>query len=90
MLQSQRNSIGTSDESEEESDVDYHWRTKDYWKLPENVRNAVDGAKMKRKHSDFYYRLNILNDKLHVYTSMFYNRLPKHQEQWQKKQITDL
>ena len=70
--------------------ADYHWRNKAYWALPENVRNAIDVAKMKRKHSDFYYKLNILNDKLHVYTSMFYDKAPSYEHRWYEKKKKDL
>lgn len=35
-------------------------------------------AKMKKKHSDFYYKLNILNDKIHIFTSIFYDKVPKY------------
>lgn len=34
-----------------------HWKDKTYYRLPENVRNAVDIAEMKTKHSQFYYKL---------------------------------
>ena len=33
------------------------WRTEEYWKLPENVRKAIDTANMKSKHSQFYEKL---------------------------------
>ena len=33
------------------------WRNAAYWRLPENVRHAIDVAKMKQKHSEFFYRL---------------------------------
>jgi hypothetical protein len=59
--------------------------------LPENVRNAIDVAKMKKKHSDFYYRLRLLNDKIHIYTSIFYSKVPKYQQRWYevKKKILE-
>ena len=34
-----------------------YWRNAAYWRLPENVRHAIDVAKMKSKHSEFWYRL---------------------------------
>jgi hypothetical protein len=33
------------------------WKGKDYWMLPENVQNAIDIAKNKQPHSQFYYKL---------------------------------
>jgi len=44
------------------------WKNKAYWSLPENVRAAIDLAKAKKKHSDFYYKLKVTNDKIQVYT----------------------
>lgn len=44
------------------------WKNKAYWSLPENVRSAIDLAKAKKKHSDFYYKLKVTNDKIQVYT----------------------
>ena len=85
--------VNVSDECShcsDESACEYHWRNKMYWALPENVRNAIDMAKMKRKHSDFYYRLNLVNDKLHVYTSLFYNKVPCYQQTWQEKKVKKL
>jgi hypothetical protein len=72
------------DNLSEHSDVpnDGHWKNSQYWSLPENVRNAIDVAQMKKKHSDFYYQLRLLNDKIHVFTSIFYNKVPKYQKAW--------
>ena len=36
-------------EEPEERKID--WRNDEYWKLPENVRKAIDTANMKSKHS---------------------------------------
>jgi len=47
--------------------IDESYKTKAYWQLPENVRNAIDVAKMKAKHSEFYYRLQKLSDKILVF-----------------------
>ena len=46
---------------------------------------------MKKKHSDFYYRLRLLNDKIHIYTSIFYSKVPKYQQRWYevKKKILE-
>jgi hypothetical protein len=42
--------------------------------LPENVRNAILVAQQRKKHSDFYYKLSQVNDKIQVFTNIFYNR----------------
>ena len=52
------------------------WRTEQYWTLPENVRNAIDKAKSKKTNSDFYYRLKEMNEKLHIFTQVFYKKMP--------------
>ena len=40
-----------------EKELDLSYRNKAYWQLPENVRNAIDLAKIKSQHSDFFYKL---------------------------------
>mmetsp|Transcript_22929 Transcript_22929/g.35324 ORF Transcript_22929/g.35324 Transcript_22929/m.35324 type:complete len:83 (+) Transcript_22929:633-881(+) len=40
---------------------------------------------MKKRHSDFYYRLRLLNDKIHIFTSIFYNKVPNYQKNWYEK-----
>ena len=64
----------------------FYWR-KDaaYWRLPENVRHAVDVAKMKSKHSEFWYRLQTLNDKIFIYRSVFYSKMPAFQKVFLEK-----
>ena len=55
------------------------WKNEAYWRLPENVRHAIDVAKMKTKHSDFWYRLQTMNDKIYVYRSIYYGNMPQYQ-----------
>ena len=64
-------------ETPEERAID--WRNKDYWKLPEHVRNAIDTANIKSRHSQFYNRLQNLNDKIYVFRDVFYTRIPTYQ-----------
>lgn len=47
------NYLNNEEEMHEEMEekMKCYWRSKQYWKLPENVRNAVDIAHMKQKHS---------------------------------------
>ena len=81
-----------SNHSSERADIeDGSWKNDQYWALPENVRNAIDVAKMKKKHSDFYYKLRLLNDKIHIYTSIFYSKVPNYQKKWYeaKKKILE-
>ena len=46
---------------------------------------------MKKKHSDFYYKLRLLNDKINIYTSIFYSKVPNYQKKWYevKKKILE-
>ena len=50
--------------------------------LPDNVRNAIMVAQQKKKHSDFFYKMKHLNDKIHAFTSIFYNNEPSYQKIW--------
>ena len=81
-----------SDHSSERTEIeDGSWKNEQYWALPENVRAAIDVAKMKKKHSDFYYKLRLLNDKINIYTSIFYSKVPNYQKKWYevKKKILE-
>jgi hypothetical protein len=62
-----------------------HWKTKAYYNLPENVRNAIDIAKTKSKHSEFWYKLQTLNDKIFVYRSVYYSKMPAYQKAFIEK-----
>lgn len=67
--------------------LDQSYKNQAYWALPPNVRNAIDLAKMKSQHSAFYYRLQTLNDKIFVFRSIFYSKMPSFQRTFlQKKQ----
>lgn len=48
----------------------------DYMKLPENVRAAIELSREKAKHSQFYYRLRGLNERIKIYKSNFYDKMP--------------
>ena len=64
-----------------------------YWSLPENVRKAIDFAKSKEKHSDFYGRLNNVNSKLEVYNQVFYTKVPKFERVFmerKRKKLEDI
>lgn len=57
-----------------------------YWKLPENVRHAVDLSKRKSKRSDFCKQLTVLNGKVDLYKALFYSKVPVFEETYQERQ----
>ncbi|CAI2387293.1 unnamed protein product [Moneuplotes crassus] len=57
--------------NEENSVNDY------YGKMDFNVRNAINLRKEKDNKSDFYYKLQTLNDRIAVYKELFLNSEPK-------------
>lgn len=69
------NDDSNGDDEDDEMNEDY--KNEAYWSLPENVRKAIDFARTKQKHSDFFGKLQSLNDKLGVYTQVFYTKAPK-------------
>ena len=81
---------GTQDSTEIEAKKVPDWKDEAYWRLPENVRHAIDGAKMKSKHSDFWYRLQTMNDKIFVYRTVFYGNMPSYQQQFHEKKRKEL
>ena len=59
------------------------WKTEEYWSLPENVRLVIDknrSAAPDGRNSDFYNKLDDLTDRIHIYKSMFYSNVPKHEK----------
>ena len=82
---------GTEDSqqfSRREQEEDY--KNEHYWKLPENVRHAIDLAKQKSQHTDFWYRLQTLNDKIFVFRNMFYSKAPAYQQAFYEKKRKEM
>ena len=69
-----KDSVKKSNHDSEDDNKEYGYQDKQYWALPENVRHAIDAAKKKSKHTDFYNRLKGLNDKITIYKILFYSR----------------
>ena len=69
-----------SESSEEDMEAKINYKNSAYWALPENVRHAIDCARKKSKHSDFYNRLRSLNDKIGVYKKVFYTKTPNYEK----------
>jgi len=68
--------IESSDEDDKTNPA--YWRKdRNYLSLPENVRHAIEVSQLKAKHSDFYYKLKGLNEKISTYKEIFYDRVPK-------------
>ena len=72
----------THDRSRDSMRVNKSWQNEDYWKLPENVRRAVDLAESKSKNDSFCKKLENLNDKIFVFKQMFYKRQPAFDHQF--------
>ena len=45
------------DHSDTKKVIDMSYKNRAYYDLPPNVRNAIDIAKLKSNHSEFYYKL---------------------------------
>ena len=76
--------------SSEEDDKTHpnFWRKDDnYHSLPANVRHAIDKGKLKAKHSEFYYRLKGLNERIYTYKQIFYDKIPVYQRNYMIKQV---
>ena len=59
--------------------------------LPDAVKIAVENSKQKAKHSDFYYKLSDLNNRIGLYKKLFYNKIPQYQVDYKlKKQAEKL
>ena len=52
--------------------------------LPEQVRAAIELSHQKQKHSEFYYRLRGLNERIKIYKENFYEKVPSYQKKHMK------
>ena len=43
----------------------------------ENVLNAIDSRTHKQKHTEFFYKLDELKDRIEVYNELFNSNVPK-------------
>lgn len=68
-----------SSEHQRERQQDIERLKKSCSQLPTNVQQAIMVAAKKKKHSDYFYRLSDLNDKIHIFTKMFYGKQPQHE-----------
>ena len=41
-----------------------------------NIQHAIQLRKIKDKKTDFYWKLQMLNDKIQIYTQLFHSRQP--------------
>ena len=76
-----------SSEEDDKTNPNFWRRDQAYYSLPENVRNAIENGKMKAKHSEFYYRLKGLNEKISTYREIFYSKIPTYQQAYMRKQL---
>ena len=76
--------------SDDSDKRDNSYKDATYWALPDNVRTAIDVAKSKAKHSEFYYRLQTLNDKIFVFQHVYYNKMPSFQRAFFERKKREL
>lgn len=62
-----------------------NYKDKLYRGMPGNVRRALDKAMAKQKHTDFFYKLERLNDQIRIFRSVFYDRVPKNEAHFQRR-----
>ena len=58
--------------------IDESYKNEAYHRLPENVKAAVDKAKLKNQKSDFYYKLKDLKKNIKTYQGFFNAKMPSH------------
>ena len=56
-----------SSEEDDKDDPNFWRKDQGYDSLPRNVQHAIEVSKEKAKHSEFYYRLKGLNEKIYTY-----------------------
>lgn len=76
-----------SSEEDDKNQAGFFVRDRRFYNLPRNVRDAIENGKQKAKHSDFYYRLKNLNEKISIYKKIFYGKVPQYQKTYMLKKI---
>jgi hypothetical protein len=56
-----------SSEEDDKTNPNFWGKDERYDSLPANVRHAIDVSRDKAKHSEFYYRLKGLNERIYTY-----------------------
>jgi hypothetical protein len=44
----------------------------------DNIKNAIQIWTKKQKHTEFYYRLHVLKERIDIYNEIFMSRIPKY------------
>ena len=60
-----------------------------YQTLPENARIAVENRLRRQKHSDFYYKLKELTERLYLFTAEANGRVPVFEQAYRRKQAEE-
>ena len=69
-----------SSDEDDKNQSQFWQKDEGYYSLPKNVRNAISISKQKQKHSEFYYKLKHLNDRINIYTKVMYDKVPAYQQ----------
>lgn len=70
--------------------MDMTYQNESYWRLPENVRLAIDNAKKKNSKSEFYYKLRDLKKNIKKYKSIFHSKFTSHHIMFLKKKKMEM
>ena len=69
---SESSEVDVASEEEDNNDVvDLSYQNEAYWNLPEQVREAIDKAKIKNNKSEFYYKLKDMKLNIKRYQGLF-------------------
>lgn len=49
------------------------------------MRAAIELSQVKSKHSEFYYKLRGLNERIKIYKSSFYDKIPSFQRNYMRQ-----
>ena len=70
--------------------MDMTYQNESYWKLPLNVRDAVDKAKLKNQKSEFYYKLKDLKRNIKKYQGLFKSKFQTHHIAFLKRKAAEI
>ena len=78
-----------SSEEDDKNQHAYFKKDEKFYSLPDNVQKAILTGMEKSKHSDFYYKLQHLNEKIVLYKKLFYGKIPSYQKSYMAKKVNE-
>ena len=76
-------------EMDDKDDPNFFRRDKKFYNLPKSVQLAIENSLKRAKHSNFYFKLQDLNDKISLYRKLFDSKIPSYQLAYMARKLEE-